>query len=246
MNDFDVNRQWSDLQELYGSMADEELQAVANDGYQLTDIARQALRAEISRRHLDIVLNETAPLSDDEEEPHGDFDPANLSLVTAFRVWDIDEARRVKEALDAAFIPSYLGPDNIENVDQLPAITESGVAVRVREGDSPRAKFATRDVRAPHEKEEEITEYVAHCPKCQSEEIVFEGLGDVPPHHEDAEALDSTEDDDPEADTAGEDEEEHVPDLVPSASESDANAKYNWRCDACGHRWQDDGVEPSQ
>ena len=61
MNEIDVNQEWRRLQELYAGMAEEELQAVAADGYQLTDIATQALRAEISQRHLDIVLNETPP-----------------------------------------------------------------------------------------------------------------------------------------------------------------------------------------
>ena len=54
--------------------------------------AQQALRAEISRRGLDIVLKETPPPSDVVDEPHGDFDPADLDLVTAFRVWDLAEA----------------------------------------------------------------------------------------------------------------------------------------------------------
>jgi DNA-directed RNA polymerase subunit M/transcription elongation factor TFIIS len=238
MGEIDTTQEWHRLQELYAGMAEEELQAVADDGYQLTDIARQALRAEISQRQLSIALKETPPPSDIADEPHGDFDPADLDLVTAFRVWDLAEARRVKEKLDAAYIPSYLGPDNIENVDLLPPITESGLPVKVRTGDAANARAAARDVLSSDDDNEEIPEYVGRCPKCHSEEIVFEGRGDLQPHAESADS-DSAEED-PDVDCTEEEEEEETADV---ASEDDPGAKFNWRCEACGHAWQDDGIE---
>jgi hypothetical protein len=238
MNEMDANQEWRRLQESYAGMAEEELQAVADDGYQLTETARQALRAEISQRHLDIVLKETPPPTEVADEPHGDFDPANLDLVTAFYVWDLAEARRVKARLDAAFIPSYLGPDNIENVDLLPPITELGLPVKVQRGDGVNARAATRDVVSSHEDDEEISEYVGRCPKCHSEEIVFEGRGDVPTH---AASVDS----DAAEGAPGFDspEEEEIPDPSLPATEDDPHAKFNWSCDACGYKWQDDGIE---
>jgi hypothetical protein len=239
MSEMDVNQEWRRLQKLYAGMANEELQAVADDGYQLTDIARQALRAEISQRRLDIVLKETPPPSDVADEPHGDFDPADLDLVTVFHVGDLAEARRVKERLDANYIPSYLGPDNIDNVDLLPPITETGVAVKVRESDGERAMFAARDVLSQPDTEE-APEYVGRCPKCHSEEIVFEGRGDLPPQTE-AEDSDSA---DNEPDFDSEEEAETAEAGLPS--EADPNAKFNWKCEACGHTWQDDGIEPDK
>jgi hypothetical protein len=238
MNEMDVNQEWRRLQEMYAAMAEEELQAVADDGYQLTDIAKQALRAEISRRHLDIALKETPPPSDVAGEPCGDLDPADLDLVTAFYVWDLAEARRVKERLDAAYIPSYLGPDNIENVDLLPPITELGLPLKVRRDDAANARAATRDVVSSHDDDEEIPEYVGRCPKCHSEEIVFEGRGDLPAHAE-AEDSDSAEDDSDFDST----EDEQTADAELPANEADPHAKFNWRCEACGHTWQDDGIE---
>lgn len=44
------------LQDLYQRMTDDELEAVANDAYQLTDMAREALQAEIRSRRLQIQL----------------------------------------------------------------------------------------------------------------------------------------------------------------------------------------------
>ena len=157
--------------------------------------------------------------------------------MAALRVWDLAEARRVKERLDVNFIPAYFGPDNIDNVDLLPPISEVGVSVRVRRDDRDRALFAAKDVLSPHDTEE-FPEFVGRCPKCHSEEIVFEGRGDLPPVAE-AEDPDSAEGDAAFDST----EEEEIPDAELPASEADPNAKFNWRCDACGYKWQDDGIE---
>jgi DNA-directed RNA polymerase subunit M/transcription elongation factor TFIIS len=178
MDTIDVSREWSRLQELYAGMAEEELAAVAEDGYDLTDIAKQALRAEISRRGLDIALNEVppSPEADIPERLGNDFDAADLDLVTEFRVWDVAEARRVKQALDAAFIPAYFGPGYIEKVDLLPPISEAGIEVRVRKSDRERARAAARDSLSPDAGSEKDVEYVVRCPKCHSEEIVLQSF----------------------------------------------------------------------
>jgi rubrerythrin len=47
----------------------------------------------------------------------------------------------------------------------------------------------------------------ARCPKCHSEEIVFEGRAAEP------------------------------------GSKPGPDAKFDWHCDACGHVWEDDGIE---
>ena len=67
---------------------------------------------------------------------------------------------------------------------------------------------------------------------------MFEGRGDLQPHAESADS-DSAEED-PDVDCT---EEEETADADSSASEDDPGAKFNWRCEACGHAWQDDGIE---
>ena len=117
----------------------------------------------------------------------------------------------MKKCLDDAGIPSYYGPKVVDDLRLLPTPFPRWVQVKLREVDRDRANFVLNRCLPPSpdnekEEEEEIPEYTAHCPKCHSAEIVFEGL------------------DDPEA-------------------ESNSGSKYNWSCDACGHHWQDDGVE---
>ena len=110
--------------------------------------------------------------------------------------------------------------------------------MKVRTGDAANARAAARDVLSSDDDNEEIPEYVGRCPKCHSEEIVFEGRGDLPPHAGSADS--DVAEEDPEVDSTGEEE---TTDADLSASEEDPNAKFNWRCEACGHAWQDDGIE---
>ncbi len=192
------------LQELYAHLTDEELQSIADDASELTDVARQALQVEIRSRGLRIPLKDasTPPGFNQAER---DFDTSDLDLVVAERVWDLSEARQVKGVLDDAGIPSYLGPDNIENVEGLKSSFESGVDLKVRYIDNQRALQAISQSLPPGPESEK--EYVALCPKCHSDEIVFEGR-DTPP------------------------------DAEPAFDEG-----FEWRCDGCGYRWKDDGIE---
>ena len=65
------------LQERYARLSDDELQAVADEGYDLTDLAKQTLQAEILGRGLHIQLRSapTPPAPD----------PA--TSVLARRIW---------------------------------------------------------------------------------------------------------------------------------------------------------------
>ncbi len=180
MSDLDVSKQWRVLEETYGQMGEEELRDLAGKAYDLTDIAKQALQAQISSRGLQISLREhPAGAADHQEaEPHGDFDPAELTLVSVAQVWDAAEARRVMKPLHAAGFAVYLGPENLEHVEDFHSSFDNGVEVRVRDVDQQRALHALSLL--PSEKQdgptEEEQEYVARCPKCHSDEIVFEEL----------------------------------------------------------------------
>jgi DNA-directed RNA polymerase subunit M/transcription elongation factor TFIIS len=197
--------EWRRVQEQYAHMNDDELQGVADEAYELTEIAQQVLQAEISGRGLDIKLR-SAPVETavEPEECADDFDPSELNLTVVHRVWDLAEARQAKNILNDAGIPSYLGQDNVENVDEFKSTFDGGVDLRVREVDSQRAMRALAES-IPLEPDDDA-EYISHCPKCHSPEIVFQGL--------------DTE-----------------------AARSAFESKFNWRCDACGHQWKDDGIE---
>lgn len=210
MSEIDVTAEWQRLATQYAEMSDEELQTVADDGYELTDIARQALQAEISQRNLAIKLRERRVAQEETApDPDSPIDPADLDLVVAASVWDVEEAKRLKQALDLASIPAYLGPANSEDFSTPQPGSPSGVAVKVREVDLQRAYAAMAHSSPPEEGDSPEPEYAGRCPNCHSTEIVFEGL-----------------------------------DEEPTGDEPAAAAKFNWNCDACGHHWKDDGIEP--
>ena len=210
----DVTQQWRELQENYLAMADEELAAVAQEAYDLTDVARQALQAEVSRRHLPVILQLQAPTEEDEKEqspPKGyppGFDPADWGLIHFTYADSLERAREIKKCFDDAGVPSYYGPNLVDDLRLLPSPFPRSVEVQVRETDQPRAIAVLSRCAPPtaDEAEEEIPDYSGHCPQCHSTEIVLQGL-----------------------DASGE--------------ESAAAPKYSWSCDACGYQWKDDGIE---
>src|SRR4051794_23313055 len=85
METIDRAEEWRRLKELYLEKSDEELEVVAHDAYELTDVARQALEAEIARRGLKLEMRK-AP--EPELEVQGNFilDPSDLNLVSVQQV----------------------------------------------------------------------------------------------------------------------------------------------------------------
>src|SRR5690348_2938121 len=131
-----IDEEWSRLTDLYSNMSEGELEKLANEAYELTDMARDVLRGEISRRGLRLqLLNEPAPPEAAQpEEPPEDFDPEDLDLVGFGRVYDLADARRTKSILDQAGVPSYFGPDNLENVEELGPLFAAADAEARRRG----------------------------------------------------------------------------------------------------------------
>jgi len=212
MNDFDIQRQWRELEETYAAMSDEELGSLAEKAYDLTDLAKQALAAQLSARNLHVALNEQPPIREGNEDDarERDFDANELDLVSVAQVWDAEEATRIMQTLQNAGVPAYLGPDNVERVSDFRLSFDSGVEIRVRRADDYRAKHAlSRDARPlPEGEAVEEKPCVVLCPACNSDEVVFEELV-----------------------------------AAASASGSASSEKFRWKCDNCGHEWEDDGIE---
>jgi hypothetical protein len=162
--------EWRQLQEWYAHLTDNQLQAVADEGYELTDVAKQALQAEILGRGLHIQLKDSPPPPRFCHETN-DFDPSDLDLVVVQRVWDVSEARQVKGTLDNAGIPSYLGANNLESVEAFKSSFENGVDLQVRSVDKQLALEALSRSLPPDTQGD--ADYVPVCPKCHSAEIVF-------------------------------------------------------------------------
>ncbi|HWC17229.1 MAG TPA: hypothetical protein VG498_09445 [Terriglobales bacterium] len=219
-----IDEEWSRLTDLYTQMSEGELEKLASEAYELTDMARDALRGEISRRGLKVELRTQAALPEvapPEERPEG-FDPEQLDLVGVGRAYDLEEARRLRQVFDQAGIPSYFGPENVENVEKLKSSFDAleaeaeklgfktGIDVKVPSSTAQLAyralAQAPRDPDEDNDSAEDEADYMAVCPRCHSSEIVFQGLDE-------------------------------------NSSKLSDDAKYSWSCDACGYQWKDDGVE---
>jgi hypothetical protein len=164
--------EWRRLKELYARMNEGELEVVANEAYDLTDIARPLLKDEIARRGLKIPLRtERAARAVAAAERSG-FDPSKLDLAVAGTLYGLEDARKAKEFLDAASIPNYWGPDNVEILEELKSGFDEGVDLKVMQEDYSRV-FAGLGRLFPAPVDEECN---FACPKCHSPEIVFHDL----------------------------------------------------------------------
>ena len=159
MNNIDVAKQWRTLEQTYNQMSEEELGDLAAEAYKLTDIAQQALQAQISSRALRIELS-TKPRASRESngvEPEVNLNPYDLDYVLAAWVRDPQDLEQLRQALPRAGIPIY-------------------VQVRVRAVDQQRALHTISALSPERGNPDEDQPYVARCPKCGSEEIAFQNI----------------------------------------------------------------------
>ncbi len=175
----DLHEQWQRLRENYAQMTEDELALIANKAYDLTAIAQEALQAEISERKIALPLQISPPTETDWQEPDPELPPLDTEddLVSVSFFWDEADARRIKGILDEAFIPSYLGPDHVSNIDDFKSSFSAGVHLKVRSVDRARAcsTLANHTFEEPDESDpDEEKEFAIVCPKCHSTEVVFE------------------------------------------------------------------------
>jgi hypothetical protein len=156
---------------LYFGMSDGELEAVAEDSAELTDIARQALTDELARRH-----PEEGAAADAGADPGRDLlELADVVSIRQFR--DLHEALLAKGALDSAEIESFLVDDNMIRMDWFWSNLIGGIKLCVKQEDAE-AALDLLEQSIPEEFEVDgVGPYEQpRCPKCQSLDIVFEDL----------------------------------------------------------------------
>jgi hypothetical protein len=118
------------LAEVYAGMDEVELRELAQDAGSLTDVARETLKAELSKRKLDVALEYPAENPDKAAHP-------NLVTLRQFR--DIPTALLAKSVLDSEGIECFLADENIIRMDWLLSNMLGGVKLWVREEDAGRA-----------------------------------------------------------------------------------------------------------
>jgi hypothetical protein len=170
------------LTELYANMAEGELEKVASESYELTEIAREALRIEIQKRGLDFAIREQRPekivepvVEETKEEGYYDADFQKLVFLRRFR--DLPEAMLAKGTLASSGIEGYFVDDNIVRMDWFISNLIGGVKLMVR----PEDLEAANDLLS-----QPIPEGIDYggdeqfeqpkCPKCSSIDITFEEL----------------------------------------------------------------------
>jgi hypothetical protein len=183
----DAAGEWLRLSEHYRQLSDEELLDLARDPSSLTNDAQQVLHNEMSARKLELPTAE--PPAEKRRAPaYVEPDPDSLyaeerELVEILTVWSLRDVLQLQYLLDVAGIPFYMGKEKATGVDQVTSNLGAGVPVSVMRIAIP---WIWRPLESYHpfdepleEKEErraseEWREVPVTCPKCHSENIIFE------------------------------------------------------------------------
>lgn len=115
---------------VYAEQSDEELASVAKQGHELTDVARETLRAELVKRGLYCgQLDDISPPAEDNAEYR------DLQTVRTFS--NLSEAELAKGLLDSAGIESFLFDENMGRIYWTNVI--GGIRLRVDSGNAEEA-----------------------------------------------------------------------------------------------------------
>jgi hypothetical protein len=147
MESLDQQEQWHQLTDTYRQMSEEELGRVADDAFDLVPVAREALQAVISERGLKIqpALAPPPPQPPESSNDNGfiddpeDSEDPDYKLVCVRTVQSESEAKQLKALLDANFIASCLGPENIVDLEHFKGSFDGGVELKVHALNSRRA-----------------------------------------------------------------------------------------------------------
>lgn len=132
MAKIDPEQERTRLEAAYAGQTNEGLEQIAAQVSDLTEIGREVLRAELSKRGL-YVGQLDQPAGVDVEEFR--------DLVTIRAFWNLLEAQMAKGLLDAEGIESFLFDENMVRLDWFNANALGGVKLRV---DAANADEATR------------------------------------------------------------------------------------------------------
>ena len=156
------------LARLYSGMTSEEVENMAADGGDLTDIARETLKTEISRRALAITVNEGPPGEDV-------FEKRDLVLIRRFQ--DLPEAQLAKGSLESSGIECFLTDDNMVRMNWFASNWLGGVKLLVNRNDAETAAAILDEPTPDRLDVEDVREYEQpKCPECHSLDVNFEQL----------------------------------------------------------------------
>jgi len=210
------------LAEFYANQIDGALEKAAGQDDELTDLARETRRAEMSRRGLGAfaepapvaavasALPGQPPLPRAELSPGDELETRGMVTIRKFR--DLPEALFAKGSLESAGIECALLDDNMVRLDWFISNLLGGVKLQVRPDDVAVAEEILSQPIPENFDVPGIGEYEQpRCPKCQSLDVNFQ-------------------------------------EVAPAAYLSAAVSvpfpfhRRAWRCHSCDAEWEDDGI----
>lgn len=183
----DPERERRRLAEFYASEMDGRLEKIAAQAYELSDVAREALRAELAKRGISTPLAEEAP--EVPAGPHGVGDPplepppqqdridgefAFRPRITLRKFRDLPEALMARSSLEASEIDCALVDENVVRLDWFWSNLMGGVKLLV----DPEDAAAANDVLAqPIPEQLDVSGMGVYeqprCPSCGSLDVNF-------------------------------------------------------------------------
>ncbi len=98
-------QEWRRLQGLYAAMSDGELLRLAEGKAGLTEVAQQAIDAEMGKRGLEVPVEEPEAVEAETEEMEVPADPSVIELITFNVPTDAETAMRL---LDEHDVPAHM------------------------------------------------------------------------------------------------------------------------------------------
>ena len=167
MAQIDWEKERQRLANWYASMEDGELQKIATRPESLTDVAREVLRSEISRRGMAPILETSKP-----EAPERSGPPAMIR-----RYQNLPEALLSKSILDSAGIESFLADENLVRIDWFYSNLVGGIKLLVRAEDAETASKLLAQETPDKFDVDGVGEYdQPRCPRCQSLDVSYDEL----------------------------------------------------------------------
>jgi len=157
------------LAALYAGMERGELEAIAAQAGSLTDVARDSLRSELSRRGMPPPLEVSKLDSSRLKEP--------APPVMIRRYQSLPEALLSKSILDSAGIESFLVDENLVRIDWFYSNLVGGIKLLVRGEDAETASKLLAQDTPDKFQVDGVGEYQQpRCPRCQSLDVAFDEL----------------------------------------------------------------------
>jgi hypothetical protein len=184
------------LAEFYAGQIDGELEKVASQAYELTDLALEALKTEVARRGLTLKFVDTRPvIATRKAEPQpgdpqppdppasedsGDGELVLRDMVTLRQFRDLPEALLAKGCLDSAGIDCALVDQNMIRLDWFISNLLGGVKLQVNRDDAAVAEEVLSQPIPENFDVSGIGVYdQPHCPKCQSLDVTYKELNNL-------------------------------------------------------------------